>query len=79
MEKRINNRNKRRISNINVHKKVPFPPIQMAEDALGIYLYSLKEDKEQAPEPSNPAGIETEGQDFVKLIELDADTLRPAE
>ena len=53
--------------------------IQMAEDALGIYMYSLKEDKEQAPEPSNPAGIETEGQDFVKLIELDADTLRPAE
>ena len=45
--------------------------IQMAEDALGIYLYSLKEDKEQAPEPSNPADIETEGQDFVKLIEYD--------
>ena len=53
--------------------------IQMAEDALGIYMYSLKEDKEQAPEPSNPTDVETEGQDFVKLIELDADTLRPAE
>ena len=53
--------------------------IQMAEDALDIYMYSLKEDKEQAPEPSNPTDVETEGQDFVKLIELDADTLRPAE
>lgn len=52
--------------------------IQMAEDALGIYMYSLKEDKEQAPEPSNPTDVETERQDFVKLIELDADSLRPA-
>lgn len=45
--------------------------IQMAEDALGIYLYSLKEDKERAPEPSNPADVATEGQDFVSLIEYD--------
>ena len=51
----------------------------MAEAALRTYMYSLKEDKEQAPEPSNPTDVETEGQDFVKLIELDADALRPAE
>ena len=43
----------------------------MAEDALGIYLYSLKEDKEPYPEPSNPADIKVEGRDFVSLVEYD--------
>lgn len=45
--------------------------IKMAEDALGIYLYSLKEDKETAPTPSDPADIKTEGRDFVSLVEYD--------
>ena len=45
--------------------------VDMAEDALGIYLYSLKEDKEPYPEPSNPADIEVEGRDFVSLVEYD--------
>lgn len=45
--------------------------VDMAEDALGIYLYTLKEDKEEAPPPSNPADIKTEGRDFVSLIEYD--------
>lgn len=45
--------------------------IDMAEDALGIYLYSLKEDKEPYPEPSDSADIKTEGRDFVSLIEYD--------
>lgn len=45
--------------------------IKMAEDALGIYLYSLKEDKEPAPAPSDPADIQTEGRDFVSLVEYD--------
>ena len=43
----------------------------MAEDALGIYQYSLKEDKEPYPEPSDSANIKTEGRDFVSLIEYD--------
>lgn len=45
--------------------------VKMAEDALGIYLYSLKEDKKAAPTPSDPADIETEGRDFVSLVEYD--------
>lgn len=45
--------------------------IYMAKDALGIYLYSLKEDGETMPVPSNPADIVTEGRDFVSLVEYD--------
>ena len=45
--------------------------IKMAEDALGIYLYSLKEDKGTAPIPSDPADVITEGRDFVSLVEYD--------
>lgn len=48
-----------------------FEAVDMAEDALGIYLYSLKEDKEPYPEPSNPADIKVEGRDFVSLVEYD--------
>lgn len=35
--------------------------IDMDENALGIYLYSLKEDREPYPEPSNPTDIKAEG------------------
>ena len=45
--------------------------IRMAEDALGIYLYSLKEDGEKPPVPSNPADIKANGRDFVSLIAYD--------
>lgn len=45
--------------------------IDMAEDALGIYLYSLKKDREPYPEPSNPTDIKAEGRFFVVLIEYD--------
>lgn len=45
--------------------------IYMARDALGIYLYSLKEDGEKLPVPSDPADIDTAGRDFVSLIEYD--------
>lgn len=45
--------------------------IDMAEDVLGIYLYSLKKDGEPYPEPSNPTNIKAEGRDFVVLIEYD--------
>lgn len=43
----------------------------MAEDALGIYLYSLKKDGEAYPEPSNPTDTKAEGRVFVVLIEYD--------
>lgn len=45
--------------------------IEMAEDALGIYLYTLKEDKEELPDATNPAKIRTEGSDFVSMIIFD--------
>lgn len=45
--------------------------IRMATDALGIYLYSLKEDGEEAPKASDPADIKVSGRDFVSLITYD--------
>ncbi len=43
----------------------------MAEDALGIYLYSLKEEKEPIPEPSRPESLSYETGEFVCLVEWD--------
>lgn len=45
--------------------------VAMAEDALGIYLYSLKEDKEPYPTPSDPATIKTKDGSFISLVEYD--------
>lgn len=45
--------------------------LAMAADALGLYLYTLKEDKETYPQPSDPATIELSGKDFISLIEWD--------
>ena len=45
--------------------------IRMAADALGIYLYSLKEDGEKAPKPSDPADIKVSGRDFISLVTYD--------
>lgn len=49
--------------------------IKMAQSALTQWIEFLRDEKEDIP----IASIKAEGQDFVKLIELDADTLRPAE
>lgn len=45
--------------------------ISMAEDALGLYLYTLKADKKAFPPATNPADIETSGRDFTTLITWD--------
>lgn len=45
--------------------------VAMASDALGIYLYSLKEDKEPYPVPSNPSAVATSEGDFISLVEWD--------
>ncbi len=45
--------------------------IDMATDALGLYLYSLEEDHEEVPAASNPADIKPAGRDFVSLVEYD--------
>jgi predicted RNase H-like HicB family nuclease len=44
---------------------------EMAQDALGIYLYSLEQDGEEYPKPSNPANIHLENGDFTALFEWD--------
>ena len=45
--------------------------IDMATDALGLYLYSLEEDHEKIPAASDPADVKPDGRDFVSLIEYD--------
>lgn len=51
--------------------------VEMAEDALGIYLYSLSEDGEVFPEPSNPASIKCDEGEFLDLVTWDeADYLK---
>lgn len=45
--------------------------IEMARDALGLFLYSLEEDKEPIPAPSKPDDIRTNPGQFVTLIDID--------
>ena len=45
--------------------------VDMAEDALGLYLYSLKEDGAFFPEPSDPFSIVCEDKEFINLIKWD--------
>lgn len=45
--------------------------LEMAQDALGIYLYSLQQDKEQYPEASKPEAVTLNSGDFITLIEWD--------
>ncbi|MCR4436176.1 MAG: type II toxin-antitoxin system HicB family antitoxin [Clostridiales bacterium] len=50
--------------------------IEMARDALGLYLYSLEEEKEPAPMPSKPDQVKTGPGQFVTLIDIDMLTYR---
>ena len=45
--------------------------LRMATDALGLYLYTLKEDKMPFPPASHPSDIKTDGRDFTTLITWD--------
>ena len=45
--------------------------LAMAEDALGLYLQSLKDDCEPFPAASNPSNLKPDGDDFVTLVEWD--------
>lgn len=45
--------------------------VEMAEDALGLYLYSLSEDGEAFPTPSDPMHIHCESDEFIDLIKWD--------
>ncbi|MDO5787269.1 MAG: hypothetical protein Q4P09_06130 [Phascolarctobacterium sp.] len=41
----------------------------MAQDALGLYLYSLKQDKEPLPQASRPELLSLDKDSFVTLVE----------
>ncbi|WP_028255208.1 type II toxin-antitoxin system HicB family antitoxin [Veillonella magna] len=45
--------------------------VDMAEDALGLYLYSLLEDGEELPKPSDPVTIKCEDGEFIDLVKWD--------
>lgn len=45
--------------------------VEMAEDALGIYLFSLSEDKKVFPKSSDPASIKCEHGEFIDLVKWD--------
>ena len=50
--------------------------LSMAEEALGLYLVSLEERKLPAANPSDPAEIKTENNDFVSLISTSMERYR---
>lgn len=45
--------------------------VEMAEDALGIYLYSLAEDGEAFPKASDPGSINFAKGEFINLVKWD--------
>ena len=45
--------------------------LEMAQDALGIYLYSLQQNKENFPEASKPESLKIDKGDFITLVEWD--------
>ena len=45
--------------------------VDMAEDALGLYLYSLSEDKEEFPVPMSPMDIQFSSGEFIGLVKWD--------
>ena len=45
--------------------------LEMAQDALGIYLYTLRQDNKEFPKATDPGEIKTKGKDFVTLIDWD--------
>lgn len=55
--------------------------IELAQSAAQEYLWELEHDNEEIPPASNVEDVQADERPggFVKLIELDADALRPAE
>lgn len=45
--------------------------LEMAQDALGIYLYTLRQDSKTFPVAADPSDIVTSGKDFITLVEWD--------
>ena len=55
--------------------------VELAQSAAQEYLWELEHDNEEIPPASNVEDVQDDERPggFVKLIELDADALRPAE
>ena len=45
--------------------------LEMAQDALGLYLFTLEQDNKALPESTNPADIKMQEKEFISLIEWD--------
>jgi predicted RNase H-like HicB family nuclease len=50
--------------------------IDMAQDALCLFLYSKEEDKETIPLPTKPRDIRAEGEGFTSIIAVDTEDYR---
>lgn len=45
--------------------------VKMAEDALGIYLYTLSEEGETFPEATNPINLKCSKDEFINIVTWD--------
>lgn len=45
--------------------------LEMAKDAMGIYLSELESDGQDFPAASNPMGLHTEKQGFIAMVDMD--------
>ncbi len=43
----------------------------MAQDALGLYLYTLKQDNQKLPDSTDPTDIKLKARTFISLVEWD--------
>jgi len=50
--------------------------VQMAKEALELYLYNMEDEKEKLPTPSKPKDIKTEQGSFIYLIEANMPLIR---
>jgi len=50
--------------------------IQMAQDALCLWLYDMEQDKKAIPPASKPKAIRTDGEEFTSIVAVDTETYR---
>jgi predicted RNase H-like HicB family nuclease/post-segregation antitoxin (ccd killing protein) len=50
--------------------------VNMAQDALCLWLYDMEQDKKTIPTASNPRDIETADSEFTSVVAVDTETYR---
>lgn len=50
--------------------------VNMAQDALCLWLYDMEQDKKTIPTASNPRDIETADNEFTSVVAVDTETYR---